>query len=250
MEFRTEGIVVSRHPVGETSQLVRLLTARAGLVTVYARGARREYRRAGAAMDTLARSEWILRSRRGDDLGDFFLVEQVDLVRSNRGARSDLRRALSGMFLADVVRLHYGEGEPLYSHLAAGLEVISGSVGGDRAFLWWFVLRTLELSGHTPILDQCALCGGAAGRGVSPRAGGVVCASCSRQEERILPVSTEALEVLCGLSSDGGMDPGPASLVSGRAARDVREVLRALLIWPVGGDVDLPTLDILQKLGR
>lgn len=250
MEFRTEGIVLSRHPVGETSQLVRVMTDRAGLVTVYARGAKREYRRGGAAMDTLARSEWILRSRRGADFGARFLLEQVDLVRSNRGVRTDLRRALSALFLAEVVRLHYAEGDPLYSHLATGLEVVSGAVGGDRAFLWWFVQRTLELSGHGPVLECCALCGGSAGSGVSPKSGGVVCGQCSRGQDRILPASAKTLAVLRGLATEGGVDPGPASAATGATVREVRDVLKALLVWPVGGDVDLPTLDILQKLGR
>ena len=67
----------------KTSQLVRVMTDRAGLVTVYARGAKREYRRGGAAMDTLARSEWILRSRRGADFGARFLLEQVEDERSS-----------------------------------------------------------------------------------------------------------------------------------------------------------------------
>lgn len=250
MELRTEGIAIARFPVGETSQLVRVLTAKVGQVTAYARGSKREFRRAGAAMDTLARSEWIFRAPRNSEFGERFFVEQVDLVRANEGVRTDLRRALSGMFLADVVRLHYGEGDPLYSHLAAGLEVVSGSVGGDRAFLWWFVLRTLELSGHGPILDRCAICGAKPGGVLSPRAGGMVCDPCGCGEDRLLRVSGPSLVVLRALSSEGGTDPGPASTADGSVAGEVRDVLRQLVVWPLGGDVDLPTLDILQKLGR
>ncbi len=243
-----EGIVCGRRPIGETSLLVTVLSERRGKLTLYARGALRDYRRIGGALDTGARSAWCLLQRPGGDR--LPMVQQVDLVDAHPALRRDLGRLLRALFLIEVVRLHYGAGGALYEHLAAGLAAVDRRPRTGRGFLWWFVTRMLELSGHAPLLDHCVGCERDADLvGLDPNAGGVICRRCAAPSAPPLPLGVEALRVLRALSAVDGVDPRAAQRVGKIGARQVAAALRACITWPVGGDVALPALDTLQRYG-
>ncbi len=249
MYVECEGVVVGSRPVGETSLWVRVLTAERGTMTVYARGALKSWRRTGGALDTASRTAWVIVPGRSER----WLVDQADLIEAHSGLRRSLSSALRGMFLLEVARLHYASGGRLYDHLVTALAALArgGPVGRSREFLWWFVLRTMELSGHAPVLDVCAIGGHVLDQAlIATGAGGTVCRACSHRRGDLLDLGQAGLAALRALSTEGGVDTGPAAALGGRDARRVGRVLRALLCWPVGGDVAMPALDQLQYLGR
>ncbi len=244
-----EGIVCGRRPSGETSLLVTILTENRGKLTVYSRGALRDHRRVGGALDTCSRTAWSLRPRGGGD-GGIPLVHQADLIDAHRSLRLDLGRLLRALFMIEVVRLHYGEGGALYEHLAAGLAAVDRRARTGRGFLWWFVSRLLELSGHAPELARCVICErGEEIVSLDPAAGGAVCRACAPGRARTFALGQQGQAVLRGLASAGGVDPSVTQGISKKASREIASVLRAWIEWPVGGDVPLPALDALQQLG-
>lgn len=247
MTLELQGIVCGRYPIGETSLLVHLLTDTRGKLVVRARGALRDFRRVGAALDTAARSEWIL----GGRVDGIPLVHQVDLVDAHSRLRRDLARLLRACFLIEVVRLHYSQGGRLYDHLATGLATLDRGGSAERAFLWWFTLRTLEISGHAPVLQRCVACGrDRPPVGLAPALGGVLCSPCAIPGRDLRPMSAAAIAALRGLSAAGGVDPSATLQLSTAVATEIGTALRLLISWPVGGDVALPALHALQYLGR
>ncbi len=274
MMVELEGIVCGSRPVGETSLLVTILTDSRGKRVVRARGALKDFRRTGAALDTTARSQLILSARGFADDG-IPVVYQADLIDAHVTFRRNLERLLRALFLLEIVRLHYAEGGELYNHLATGLAALDRGKAGDRVFLWWFALRTLALSGHLPVLDRCVACGAgdSAGGGqrapdrgatsvaipavdlvaLSLSAGGTVCRSCAGRSDpaALEPLSRSILSTLLALAGASGriVDPRAGRELSPREAMQVGVILRRLITWPVGGDVPLPALDTLQACG-
>ncbi|MAE70386.1 MAG: DNA repair protein RecO [Gemmatimonadetes bacterium] len=244
-----EGIVCGGRPTGETSLLITILTENRGKLTVYARGALRDHRRIGGALDTCSRSAWSLLPRGGGE-DRIPLVDQADLIDAHPSLRRDLGRLLRALFMIETVRLHYGGGGALYDHLAAGLAAVDRRPHTGRGFLWWFVSRLLELSGHAPELARCVVCAkGETIVGLDPSAGGAICGACAPGRARTMALGPQGLRVLRGLASAGGVDPSATRDLSPKTSREIGSILRAWIEWPVGGDVPLPALDALQLLG-
>lgn len=154
-----EAIILQTFPYGDTSRILRLLTARHGLRSVMARGALRPRSRFGGVLEPFAEGIATLHLR---DNRDLQTLTAFDLTRSPHLLGADLLRFAGASVLAEVViRTGSEESQPdLFETVRAALERFR-DVAGDAlepvvlSELW----RLVDRLGFAPSLDACLDCG-------------------------------------------------------------------------------------------
>ncbi len=220
--------MLRRHDYSESSQILRLLTERSGVVGVLARGARREKSPFGGALDLFYRGEARIRFRPRAGL---HLLTGFRVTSSHPGLRKALPRFHAACRLVKIVLSMTREEEHhpgLLPRLEAGLELLE-TAGEEEVdpILVAAELGLLGVLGFAPRFDACAACGGdASGRGatLSARFGGVLCARCGPGDPRRLSVPPRTLNVLRLLAH---RDPRTAARV--RLAPEDRRTIRTWL---------------------
>jgi DNA repair protein RecO (recombination protein O) len=213
MPVRTDQAVVLRlFDYSETSQIVSLFTAAAGLVRLIAKGSRRGTRkRFAAGLDLLEYGEVSYAPPRGDaGLGTLTEWVQRDAF---AGLRHDLRRQYGGLYAVELVGTLTEEYDPHPDLFKALLELLRRLAAGPSALpqvsrapaapavaaLVRFQVTLLRAIGYTPTLRHCASCGRSRVRGTpayfSSTAGGLICRDCEMhhsEKRRISPAMLDA----------------------------------------------------------
>ena len=196
--FRTEGIVLRTHPLGEHDRLVALYTRDLGRLTAVARGARRVRSRFGAALELFTWGDAVGFERDGRGL---LRLDHFDIRRSFRTIREDLERLAQGARILEAVARLTGERDAhpaCFGLLVRALRALE-SQDPERVQLA-FTLRLLDLLGHRPRLDRCTGCGRGLGTTdvtFDRATGGVACPACRPAGAAALAPRT--LAVLRGL---------------------------------------------------
>lgn len=189
MFLKSDAIIIGRRPFRNTSLLLQCYTRRAGFFWVTAKGAFRRRRKdePPSVPDLFERGEMVLHLhplRESAILCEWTLED----VRSGLRRDYDAFRAASGCAaLVAALSRDGGRSGELFGPLERALGELDGGCAARQA-LWAFALRVLARAGFLAPLDACASCGGAfaAGRaeavGLSPEAGGLVCAECRRAQ--------------------------------------------------------------------
>jgi DNA repair protein RecO (recombination protein O) len=198
-----EGILLRSHPYSETSRIMRFLTPAHGLVSVVARGARRESSRGRGGVETFDDAAIVLAYRESRDL---HTLRDLQVVRSRRGLGKDLLRFAGASLLAELLLAHtLQEGSvELFDSVRESLDRLEGV---ERGRLPSEILSgawgVLVQAGYPPELEACARCGGdLPGEGLllfDPVAGGLLCPGCTQGREgggRLGPGAREALRRL------------------------------------------------------
>ncbi len=198
----TRAFVLRLIPYGDNDRVVELLTRRFGRVAALARGARRSRRRFGGVLDYFHLLDVRVRPGRGG----MWRLEDVDLVRSFRGAGRTLEAHACAAHALEVARLGTREVDPdpaLFHLLEAFFPVLAG--GGDPGCLRRvFQVRALAALGYALPVDACPVCGrdpveaGARVQGSSLR-----CAPCSGGSGReISPGALRTLRAAAAVPAD------------------------------------------------
>ena len=192
----TEGIVLKRHALGDTSRIVTAYTRDHGLRKLVAKGARKAPGRFGFALEPLSRSRLVFYLKPDRDLHLLSQAEVLDPLGSRLTDLGRLAHAQAALELVD--RLVWGE-EPhagLYALLRQALEGCArASLAALPAVTLAFQLQLAGELGYRPRLDRCAV----DGRPVSPRRafsaqrGGLLCEACAARESGVVRLSPGAL---------------------------------------------------------
>lgn len=193
-------IVLRLSDYSETSQIVSLFTAEAGLVRLIAKGSRRGTKKKfSAGLDLLEFGDVRYVPPRGDaGLGTLTEWTQRDLF---SGLRRDLTRQYGGLYAVELVSRLTEEFDPhagLFDDLLQLLRTLSDgdeseSEPGRRdiaAPIVRFQAALLRSIGYAPIMRHCVDCGRKRVRGTaacfSSTAGGYICRDCEprRPEKR------------------------------------------------------------------
>jgi DNA repair protein RecO (recombination protein O) len=154
----TEAIVLGISPYSESSLIVRLLTAEAGVVRVLAKGARRPKNRFQGALEPLARVAAMVGVRDPEQLGN--LGETTPIAHWTR-LRSDVERlAYAGLGIETLGRLA-GASAPdrfFYDEACRFLEALERARGAGSLTIALLV-RLLHQGGFPPRIDAALLCG-------------------------------------------------------------------------------------------
>lgn len=208
---RSEGIVLKRYALGDTSRIVVVYTRDFGLSRLVAKGARQTPQRFGFALEPLSRSRFTFYRKPDRDL---HLLSQAETLAPTGSRITDLTRLVHAQAALELIdRLVWGEEphEELFELLAATVESAADApLGALPAITLAFELQTAGLLGYRPRLDACAGCGGPVSRErlFSPARGGLLCDACARIEAGSIRMSADALAGLALLLSRPVVEAG------------------------------------------
>lgn len=178
MQIGTKAVVLSARSMDEFDRLLVLLTEDHGLMTAYAKGARRQKGTMASATEQLSYSAFQLFSSRERTYVDRAEAETIFF-----GIRQDVGRLALACYFCQLCRelIPEGDTQPGYLHLMMNALTLLDRgklpLGQLKAV---FELRLLTMSGYMPDLVACAVCGELRGEGIffSPTAGVVYCGDC------------------------------------------------------------------------
>ncbi len=187
--YRDRGIVLRTIKLGEADRIVTFATEHHGKVRAVAKGVRKTGSRFGGRLEPTRHVALQLHAGRQLDV-----VTQVESLDHFRAIREDLDRLARASALLEAVDQVLQEREPdpvLYRMLLGALRALAANDSPllVPAFFW----KLLAAEGVQPVVDACAVCGGA-GELVAfdLDQGGALCRSCRRGAA----VSPEALTLV------------------------------------------------------
>ena len=157
--YRTEGVVLRTHKLGEADRIVTLLTREHGRVRAVAKGVRRTSSRIGARLEPFGHVDVQLYSGRTLDG-----VTQVETLAAYGATLSrDYGRWTAGQAMLETAeRLTPEEGQPAVQQfllLVGGLRALVSGEHDQGLVLDAYLLRSLSVAGWAPTFEDCARCG-------------------------------------------------------------------------------------------
>ena len=225
--FTTEALVLRSYKLGETSNVVVLLTRERGKLRAVARGARGARPRYRSALEPLSEVRVSLYGRQGAEL---LRLGDADLLHSAfRAGERGLDVALYLSYCAELLDAFSPEGEAEEKVYRLALAAVRAAEAGTppdplARYLEAWLLR---LHGLYPPLENCAGCGAVLRPGplrYDRVARGFVCAGCGSPSG---PVLSEAARTL--LARIFARPPGELAPADGPSAREIEPFHRELV---------------------
>jgi len=194
--YRTEAIILRRQDYGEADRLLTVLTPDHGKIRLIAKGVRRPSSRKAGHLEPFTRVDLLI--ARGRTL-DIITQAEARWVFSSLG--SDLIRFGCASYAAEALdrfTVEEVDTQQFYLLLRRTLERLE-SHADPGLVLRYFELELLDAAGFRPSLFQCVGCGEEIkpqDQFFSAQEGGVLCPSCARGVQQVIPVSLSALKVL------------------------------------------------------
>ncbi|MCK4547072.1 MAG: DNA repair protein RecO [Candidatus Eisenbacteria sp.] len=248
---KTEGVILRRIRLGETSKILTVLTPTYGKIKLVAKGARKVKHRFGSGLEPFSLCSIVFYHREGRDL---LMLSQCDTRQDFPQFPQDLQRFAYGsgiLEVADKVVLGNESTGTIYGLVTETIARMAGAPVRDLPLLWWaYQLKLLEALGYRPELGSCESCGRkVSGRRVyfAPEAGGVRCDTCRLGAET--RVSGGALKVLEFLS-ESSWDAVRSLKVSRRQAGEIENLLSRFLVGQYGDALRIRSLGILKSIPK
>lgn len=196
MYLTIQGIVLRVTDYNDRDALLTLLTRRHGKLTVKARGLRRKNSPLTAPCQLLAYGEFTLFEYRGQ-----FTITEAHSLELFTNLRRELTKLSLGTYFAQISEILSQEDIPnpeLQSLLLNCLYALSNLDLPESLIKSVFELRAACLSGYTPDLFGCHVCGSQNPTRFDLRAGQLECNSCRSHESNgiRLPVTQAILEAM------------------------------------------------------
>jgi DNA repair protein RecO (recombination protein O) len=248
----TPAILLRAINYGESDRVVTLLGRTTGRLSALARGARKSQKRFGGGLDLCAIGEAALRERNGAEL---LTLERFDLQQSYASFSTDLARMAHAAYAAELVSKLCAPRQTeveVYDWLYGFLSALDRDGAGAQR-LRVFELGLLGRLGFGPMVESCAVCGGArfpAGIAADevafrwdPGRGGAICTACGQRGRPIRAVVRLALARWGATPIDAvAVQAVPADV--NRGGRDaIAEVLKLHMSGP------LQSLEFIAKMG-
>lgn len=196
MYLTIQGIVLRVTDFNDRDALLTLLTRRHGKLTVKARGLRRKNSPLTAPCQLLAYGEFTLFEYRGQ-----YTINEAHSIELFSSLRRELTKLSLGTYFAQVAEVLSQEDFPnpeLQSLLLNCLYALSKLKLPERQIKSVFEMRAACLSGFTPDLFGCHICGSQTPSRFDLRAGQLECSECRNPESNgiRLPVTQSVLEAM------------------------------------------------------
>ena len=181
MQISTRGVVVRERAMDQQDKLLTLLTADRGLLTAYAKYARKMRGSMASATELLCYSHFQLFQR-----GDSFFVDKAENDAVFFGIRQDMDKLSLATYFCQLCCELVPEGDGEEGYLRLLLNSLHFLEKGQLPILQLkavFELRMLAMAGYMPDLVACCVCGDFQGPEVFflPAQGTVWCGSCVQE---------------------------------------------------------------------
>ena len=196
MYMTIQGIVLRVTDYNDRDALLTLLTRQHGKLTVKARGLRRKNSPLVAPCQLLAYGEFTIFEYRGQ-----YTINEAHSLELFTPLRRDLTKLSLGTYFAQVSEVLSQEDYPspeLQSLLLNSLYALANLDLQEKQIKSVFELRAACLSGYTPDLFGCHICGSQTPERFDLSAGQLECTNCRSVESRgiRLPVTASTLEAM------------------------------------------------------
>jgi DNA repair protein RecO (recombination protein O) len=244
---KTEGILLRRQDLRETSIILTFLTRGFGKIRGIVRGVRGpRCQLAGGALEIFALDGIVFYERARSDI---YTVSQCDLIEFFGPVRESLDKLSYAAYMAELTDSVTGLGErndEAFDLLLDSLRLMASDASPRRAARI-FEIKLLHLMGLMPSMSRCAECGAAPGETArfSVARGGLVCRSCAasdRMARPILPGTARFVEHV--LSSPFGK--AARVKVAAPVGRELETVLRAFLDYHI--ERRLKTVQFIREI--
>lgn len=200
MYMTIQGIVLRVTDYNERDALLTLLTGKQGKITVKARGLRRKNSPLVATCQLLAYGEFTIFEYRGQ-----YTVNEAHSIELFTPLRRDLTKLSLGTYFAQAAEVLSQEDYPspeLLSLLLNCLYALSRLDLPEPQIKAVFELRAACLSGYTPDLFGCHICGSQNPCRFDLSAGQLECQTCRNRESNgirmpVTPAVLEAMRYIC-----------------------------------------------------
>lgn len=200
MYMTIQGIVLRVTDYNDRDALLTLLTRNHGKLTVKARGLRRKNSPLTAPCQLLAYGEFTLFEYKGQ-----YTINEAHSLELFTPLRRELTKLSLGTYFAQVSEVLSQEDCPspeLQSLLLNCLYALSRLSVSETQVKAVFELRSACLSGYTPELFGCHICGNQSPERFDLSAGQLECISCRSQESNgirmpVIPSILEAMRYIC-----------------------------------------------------
>ena len=200
MYLSIQGIVLRVTDYNDKDALLTLLTRRHGKLTVKARGLRRKNSPLTAPCQLLAYGEYTLFEYRGQ-----YTINEASALELFTPLRRDLNKLSLGTYFAQVAEVLSQEDLPnpeLLSLVLNCLHALSNLPMPEKQVKAVFELRAACLSGYTPDLFGCHVCGSQSPDRFDLSAGMLECRTCRSAESQgirmpVTPGVLEAMRYIC-----------------------------------------------------
>ncbi len=177
MQRVDKGLILRETGYKEADVMLTILTECGGKLSVLARGAKRKSSRVSAAVQLLTYSEFTLYENAGR-----YTLNEAEPLEMFFGMRNDIVKLALGSYFAEVLE-QAADSESINPELLRlGLNSLYALANTDikkEQIKAVFEMKVASLSGYTPNLDACGICGADNGvSGFDIRNGSVVCAKC------------------------------------------------------------------------
>lgn len=247
---KSEGIVLRRQDLRETSLILTFYTRAFGKIKGIARGVRgnRAQVAVGGSLELLAHDEIVFYERKQSD---FYTISQCDLLEFFNPVRASLEKLAYASYiveLLDSVTNLADKNEEVFDLLLNSLRLMAGESSAKRVARI-FEIKLLGLLGLMPSLDLCVECGKRpdAGARFSLHHGGLICKNCLESDRAalaILPGTAKFIEHIRALS----FEKVARIKVTPQVGRELEEILRKFLDYHI--ERRLKTLEFLREIER
>ena len=200
MRRTVQGIVLREINYKEADKILTVLTREEGKLTLKARGCRRKNSRLLASSQLLVYSELAITQR-----GEFITLVEGDPLTQFRRLGEDIDKLALASYFAEVTEKTVQEGEvcpdilPLLLNCLYALSKLNLPESPVKAV---FELRAACLSGYTPDLTGCHVCGSQTPERFDLSAGMLECRNCRSPESNgirmpVPPSVLEAMRYIC-----------------------------------------------------
>lgn len=242
----TEGIILKRQDLRETSVILTLFTRDFGKISGVMKGARGPKAAMGANPQLFSLNDIVFYDKKRGNLNSISLCELKDYFSAIRG---DLERTVYADYLLELVDTVMMEGDvnsDVYELLLNSLKLLAGQVSAKRA-VRIFEIKLMEVSGFMPDLGMCVNCESPIQEysKFSLHSGGPLCGSCGSKSPSRLRLSKGTVNFIERVRKS------PLDMVSRiKVSQDVGRELEVFMRRFVDHHIqrDLKTLKFLKKV--
>jgi DNA repair protein RecO (recombination protein O) len=181
--YKTESIVLNKHPLRETSWIINFFTRDFGKMGGILKGARGEPGKFASTFEPFSLNEIIFYKSRNSSL---HLVSQCDVCDNFDGIRRDISKIGAASFMIELLGALMPEedkNEEVFDFTLACLRELKTNYNPNK-IMTIYKIKMLALSGFKPHFDSCIACGnrvmGQAKFSLSR--GGLLCSRCYNKD--------------------------------------------------------------------
>ena len=194
MIVRAEGIVIKTVDYGEGNKIITLFTEKQGKVPLMARGAKKTKSRLSSVSQVFSYGEYTFHLNQG--MGT---LTQGETIQSFSKLQQDIVKTAYAAYLLELTDKLTEAMEPvpfLYHQLLSAIRQMNDEKDNE-IITRIFELKALQVSGYSPTIKSCVICGSPEKiHRFSIRHGGVLCDLHMEEKEKTLPLQEGTLKLL------------------------------------------------------